>query len=81
MEAEKEIKKIGIRLKNLRKEAGYSNPDKFAYENNLNRSQYGKYEAGTSNPTIKTLITILNIHNISLSQFFDSTFEEELMTK
>lgn len=77
LDAEKEIKKIGTRLRNLRKKAGYSNPDKFAYDNGLNRSQYGKYEAGTSNPTIKTLITILNIHEISLSQFFDSAYEKE----
>ena len=40
-----ELKKIGQRLKSIRKSSGYSSPDKFAYDHNINRSQYGKYEA------------------------------------
>jgi transcriptional regulator with XRE-family HTH domain len=72
---EKELKKIGMRLKGLRKAKGYSNPDKFAYEHNLNRSQYGKYVAGTINITIGTLITILNNYSITLSDFFNNEYE------
>jgi transcriptional regulator with XRE-family HTH domain len=54
---------------------GYTNPDKFSYEHNLNRSQYGKYEAGSTNLTIGTLITILNCFNISLSEFFNEEYD------
>ena len=72
---EKEQKKIGQRIKNLRKAKGYTNPDKFSYEHNLNRSQYGKYEAGSTNLTIGTLITILNCFNLSLSEFFNEEYE------
>jgi len=73
--SEKELKKIGLRLKALRKSKGYTSPDKFSYENNLNRSQYGKYEAGSANITIGTLITILNCFGVSLSEFFNEDYE------
>lgn len=77
--SEKELKKIGLRLKSLRKSKGFSSPDKFSYENNLNRSQYGKYEAGTTNITIATLINILNCFGVSLSEFFDEEFYEAIV--
>jgi len=73
--SEKELKKIGLRLKNLRKSNGYTSPDKFSYENNLNRSQYGKYEAGNANITISTLINILNCFGVSLSEFFNEDYD------
>ena len=73
---EKELKKIGVRLKGLRKAKGYSNPDKFAYEHNLNRSQYGKYEAGTTNITIGTLITILNNFGLTMNEFFNDEYKD-----
>jgi transcriptional regulator with XRE-family HTH domain len=73
--SEKELKKIGLRLKNLRKSSGYTSPDKFSYENNLNRSQYGKYEAGSTNITIGSLVNILNCFGISLSDFFNNDYE------
>jgi transcriptional regulator with XRE-family HTH domain len=72
---EKELKKIGLKLKSLRKAKGYTSPDKFAYENNLNRSQYGKYEAGSTNITIGTLINILNCFGVNLSEFFNEDYE------
>ena len=72
---EKELKKIGIRLKGLRKAKGYSNPDKFAYEHNLNRSQYGKYEAGATNITVGTLVAILNNFGVTLSGFFNEEYD------
>ncbi|WP_158797511.1 helix-turn-helix domain-containing protein [Pedobacter sp. L105] len=71
---EKELKKIGQRIKHLRKAKGYTNPDKFSYDHNLNRSQYGKYEAGSTNLTIGTLVTILNCFNITLSEFFNEEY-------
>ena len=67
---EKELIKIGNKLKKLRKAKGYSSPDKFAYDHNLNRSQYGKYEAGRTNLTIATLLGILSHFDISLEEFF-----------
>ncbi len=74
--SEQELKKIGFRLKSLRKSKGFTSPDKFSYENNLNRSQYGKYEAGNTNITIGTLINILNCFSVSLSEFFNEDYDK-----
>jgi transcriptional regulator with XRE-family HTH domain len=64
------LKKIGERLKHFRKEAGYANSETFAYEKNISRAQYGKYEAG-ANIQLNTLIKILKAMNVSLAEFFD----------
>lgn len=59
-----------LRLKALRKSKGYTSPDKFSYENNLNRSRYGKYEAGNTNITIGTLISIFKLFWREFERFF-----------
>lgn len=63
------LKQIGERLKKIRKEAGYSNYEYFAYEHNISRPQYGKYEAG-ANIQLNTLIRILKHLNVSMEEFF-----------
>ena len=67
---EKDLIKIGNRLKFLRKSKGYSSPDLFAYDHGINRSQYGKYEAGRTNITISTLISIIRHFELDLENFF-----------
>lgn len=63
------LKKIGERLKFYRKKAGYTNYEYFAYENNISRPQYGKYEAG-ANIQLNTLFRILKALKISPEEFF-----------
>lgn len=63
------LKKIGQRLKYFRKQAGYTNYEYFAYENNFSRPQYGKYEAG-ANIQLNTLYKILKALNVSPEEFF-----------
>jgi len=70
-----DVKKIGLRLKQIRKERGFNNSDEFAYEFQLNRSQYGKYEAGSEDLRISSLIKILDKLKISLSVFFNEDYE------
>lgn len=60
---------IGQKLKKLRIEKGYSSYENFAYENDLPRVQYWRMERGT-NFTFKNLLKILEIHKITLSEFF-----------
>ncbi len=60
---------IGKQIKQLRIEKGYSSAEIFAYENNLNRISYWRMEKGT-NITITSLLKILDIHKITLSDFF-----------
>ncbi len=63
------IIKIATRLKELRINAGYSSHESFAWDNDINRVQYWRIEKGT-NITIKTLLIVLDIHKISLEEFF-----------
>jgi transcriptional regulator with XRE-family HTH domain len=64
------LKKIGKKLARLRKAAGYNNSDDFAYDHEINRSQYGKYEAGVKDMRISSLTKIVNALGLTLDEFF-----------
>lgn len=64
------ITRISQRVKQLRLKANYTSAESFAHDNELNRVQYWRVESG-ANVTLKTLLTILDIHKISLSEFFE----------
>lgn len=66
---EKRLLKIGERLRDLRKKAGYKSYENFAFDNEINRVQYGRMEKG-SNMTISSLLKVLEIHKITLEDFF-----------
>lgn len=63
------LKRIGEKLKFYRKKAGYTNYEYFAYENNISRPQYGKYEAG-ANIQLNTLFKLLKALNVTPEEFF-----------
>jgi transcriptional regulator with XRE-family HTH domain len=65
---------LGNRLKELRKEAGYTSQETFAYDAEIPRALYGKYEKG-SNITINSLHRILKFHKITFKEFFKKGFE------
>ncbi|MDG2492247.1 MAG: helix-turn-helix transcriptional regulator [Flavobacteriaceae bacterium] len=62
-------KKIGAEIKKLRLESGFSSYEVFADKNELSRIQYFKMEKGT-NFTLKSLNRVLDIHEISIINFF-----------
>lgn len=64
------LKKIGKKLARIRKELGYRNSDAFAYDKDLNRSQYGKYEAGSENLQFSSLLKIINAMDLTIEEFF-----------
>jgi len=68
--ANNELVKIGEKIKSLRIAKGYTSHETFAYDNELPRVHYWKIEKGKTNITINSLLKILKIHNISLSEFF-----------
>ena len=70
------ISKIGLKLKKLRIEKGFTSYENFAYQNDIPRIQYWRMEKGT-NFTIKNLLKILEIHKISLEEFFKKEIDEE----
>lgn len=71
-----EIKKIGLRLRSIRKKLGFTNSDLFANRYELDRAQYGKYETGSQDLRITSLIKILEKIDYKLSDFFNDEYDE-----
>ena len=63
------VAQIGAHIKELRISSGYTSAEIFAYEHELNRISYWRMEKGT-NITMNSLFRILDIHQITLSEFF-----------
>jgi transcriptional regulator with XRE-family HTH domain len=63
------LKEIALKIKELRKSSGCTSYETFALDHNLDRKQYWRVENG-SNITLATLLKILDIHQISLQDFF-----------
>jgi len=72
---EPSFNQLGNRLKYFRKLKGYSNYERFAYEINISRTQYGKYEAG-GNIKFSTLLKILKQLEVPLKEFFQEGFDD-----
>lgn len=68
------IKSIAEKIKRLRIEKQYTSYETFALDYQLDRKQYWRIENG-DNITLKTLLKILDIHQITLSQFFNEEFQ------
>lgn len=64
-----ELNAIALRLKELRKEKGYSNYEHIAFELGMSRSAYWRLETGV-NFELKTLIRICKLLGVSLEEFF-----------
>lgn len=64
------LEQIGVRLTALRKSKGYSSHEDFAFDHDIPRAQYWRLEKGKANFTIKTLSKILQIHGLTLLDFF-----------
>lgn len=61
--------KIAKKIKKLRLDAGYTNYENFAWDNEIGRVQYWRMEKGT-NFTMKSLLKILDIHKLTPEEFF-----------
>lgn len=70
------IVQLGKRIRDLRKAAGYSSHETFAYEHNIARAQYLAYEHGRD-LQFSNLLRIVRAHRMSLAEFFAEGFEEE----
>ncbi len=70
-----QLESLAKRLREVRKERGFSNYEQFAFENEIPRAQYGRYEKG-HDLRFSSLIKILKAMDISLKDFFSDGFEE-----
>ncbi len=64
------LPKLGLRIKQLRLDKGYTSMEKFARDADIPRAQYSRYETG-ANMTITSILKIAQFHNISLSELFE----------
>jgi transcriptional regulator with XRE-family HTH domain len=71
------LKKIGKRLEELRREAGYTSHETFAYDFDFSRMHYWQAEKGKVNLTIKSLLRILKAHNLTFEEFVASLKKTE----
>lgn len=63
------LKKMGERLRQMRINAGHTAYDKFAFTFDFDPQTILRAEQG-KNITLRTLIKILDVHNVSLGEFF-----------
>lgn len=73
---EETLKKLGKRLKELRIAKGYSSYEYFAYDHNISRAQYGRYEKG-EDLRFSSLIKVISAFGMTMKEFFAEGFEEE----
>ena len=74
LQTDEQLKKLGERIKQLRIEKGYTSYEYFAYEHNISRAQFGRYEQG-QDLRISSLVKIVNAFEMTLAEFFSEGFE------
>lgn len=67
--SDERVHKIGAKLKEMRIAKGFSSYEVFAFSNDIPRISYYRLEKGT-NCKLESLLKILDIHQVSLSEFF-----------
>lgn len=74
LKTKEQLINLGNKLRELRIKQGYSNYEQFAYEHNLPRAQYGRYEKG-QDLRFSSLLKVLKAFDVSLKEFFKEGFE------
>jgi transcriptional regulator with XRE-family HTH domain len=69
-----ELKKLGARIKSLRLKKGYTNYENFAFEHDIPRAQFGRYERG-EDLRYSSLIKIIRAFDMTLQEFFENGFD------
>jgi len=62
-------------MKEIRKQNGFTNYEIFAYQNEIPRAQYGRYERG-SDLKLSSLLKVLDGFDMSLTEFFSEGFDD-----
>ncbi|MBS1640863.1 MAG: helix-turn-helix transcriptional regulator [Bacteroidetes bacterium] len=74
LDADDQLVKLAVRIKALRMERGYTSYEYFAYDHDISRAQYGRYEKG-QDIRFSSLIKLINAFDISIEEFFSTGFE------
>lgn len=69
-----ELIQLGNRIKSLRIKQGYTNYENFAYEKDIPRAQYGRYEKG-EDLRYSSLLKVIRAFGLTLEEFFSEGFD------
>jgi transcriptional regulator with XRE-family HTH domain len=72
--SEKDLKKLGDRIRQLRIARGYTSYEFFANENGISRAQWGRYENG-QDLKFTSLMKVINAFDITFQEFFSDGFD------
>ena len=70
---DKNIQALATRIREIRKSLGYTNADFFAYEHNISRSQYSRYESG-EDIRFTSLMNVIKAFGMTPEEFFSEGF-------
>jgi transcriptional regulator with XRE-family HTH domain len=68
------IEQLAARIRQLRKDAGYSSFEEFANDRGIHRAQFGRYEKG-QNMRYTSLVKVAGLFGMTLQQFFSEGFD------
>jgi transcriptional regulator with XRE-family HTH domain len=74
LNTEDELQKLGKRIKQLRIKNGYTSYEYFAYDHNISRAQFGRYEQG-QDIRFSSLVRVIDALGISVKEFFNEGFD------
>lgn len=69
-----ELKKLGARIKALRIKKGYTNYENFAFEHDIPRAQFGRYERG-EDLRYSSLLKVIRALGVTPKEFFSEGFD------
>lgn len=69
-----DLVKLGLRIRNLRFEKGFTSYEHFAYEHGFHRAQFGRYESGKDDIKFSTLIKLSNAFGMTIKEFLGDGF-------
>jgi len=71
---EKELQQLGERIKKLRMKMKYSNYESFAFDHDIPRAQYGRYENG-QDLRYSSLAKVIRAFGMTKKEFFSVGFD------
>lgn len=70
---QEELDKLAQRIRQLRIKKGYTNYENFAFDHDIPRAQYGRYEKG-EDLRYSSLLKVIKALDISIGDFFSEGF-------
>ncbi len=69
-----DLQQLGKRIRDLRIKKGYTNYENFAFEHNIPRAQFGRYEQG-HDLRYSSLLKVVRALGMTMEEFFSEGFD------